>query len=356
MIHLLLGADEYLAAEWIAQQKAALGDPEMAGLNTVELNGSQSSVSVILAEASMMPFLADRRLLIVRGALDALEKRMAASKSTEAAVYSEVAHLLDGFPAVPDTCLLVFVDNSVDKRRGLWKGFTLPASGGHAERRIEGLDALLKTGVVHMETLAAPDVKSLPGWLQHRARQRNIAIDGAAVSMLCNFVGANLRQLDNELEKLSLYADGRPITTQDVRAMVSDASEEMIWNLTDALGQRQPAKAMHALRELRRNDQSPIYLVSMIARQYRMLIEIKSLAGAGQASHYDIAKQLGYSAYPVQKALGLVPQYTFEELEEILERLLDVDMAMKTGADQDTELDILIAELSARRRRQPVAV
>jgi len=36
-------------------------------------------------------------------------------------------------------------------------------------------------------------------------------------------------------------------------------------------------------------------------------------------------------------------------LEDALDRLLDVDMAMKTGADQDTELDVLIAELSMRR-------
>lgn len=351
MIHLLLGADEYLVSEWLATQKAALGDPEMASLNTVELNGSQSSAATILGEASMMPFLAPQRLLIVRGLLDSYEKRMAASKSTEAAVYAEMAHFLDGLRAVPDSCILVLVDNSVDKRRGLWKGYVLSAAGDRPERRIDGVDALIKAGVLHLETLAAPDVKQLPGWLQRRARQNHIAIEGGAVALLCNFVGPNLRQLDNELEKLSLYAGNRPITQQDVRAMVADASEEMIWNLTDAVAQRQAAKSMHALRELRRNDQNPIYIVSMIARQYRMLVEIKSLAASGVTNHFDIAKQLGYAAYPVQKAMQLSHQYTFEELEEILDRLLEVDMAMKTGADQDTELDVLIAELSVRRRQ-----
>jgi len=350
MIHLLLGSDEYLAAEWLASRKAALGDPEMASLNTAELNGAQNSAATILGEASMMPFLAPQRLVIVRGLLDSYDKRMAASKSVEAAIYTEMATFLDGLCSMPDSCILVLVDNSVDKRRGLWKGYVLPANGDRPERRIDGLDALIKAGVVHLETLTAPDVKELPGWLQRRARHQNIAIDGAAAHLLCNFVGPNLRQLDNELEKLSLYADGRPITPQDVRAMVADASEEMIWNLTDALTQRQPAKSMQALRELRRNDQNPIYIASMIARQYRMLIEVKSLAGA--PNHYDIAKQLGYAAYPVQKALQLSHQYTFAELEEILERLLEVDMAMKTGADQDTELDILVADLSARRQKR----
>lgn len=350
MIHLLLGADEYLTAEWLAAQKAALGDPEMAGLNTVELAGGQSSALQVLGEAAMMPFLCERRLLIVRGLFDAYEKRMAASKSDAAAVYVEMAQLLEGLRNVPESCILVFVDNSVDKRRGLWKGYVLPATGAHSERRIAGLEALIQAGVVKLETLTAPDAKTLPAWLQARARAQNIAIDGAAAAMLCTFVGANLRQLDSELEKLALYADGRPITVQDVRTMVADVSEELVWNMTDALGQRQGAKAMHALRELRRNDQNPIYLLTMIARQYRMLIEIKSLLATGQHNHFEIAKQLGYGAYPVQKALPLAHQYTFEELEDALDRLLEADMAMKTGADQDTELDLLIAELSVRRQ------
>lgn len=350
MIHLLLGADEYLASEWLAAQKAALGAPEMAGLNTVELTGNQSS-SVILGEAAMMPFLTSRRLLIVRGLFDAYEKRMASSKSADAAIYVEMAQLLAGLRSVPETCTLVIVDNSVDKRRGLWKGYVLPASGDRAEQRIAGLESLIKEKVVHLETLTAPDVKALSGWLQARARSRTIAIEANATALLCDFVGGNLRQLDSELEKLALYADGRPITVHDVRAMVADVGEELIWNLTDALSQRQASKAIHALRELRRDDQSPIYLITMIARQYRMLVEIKSLVSAGQNNHFEIAKQLGYGAYPVQKAMQLIHQYTFEELEDALERLLEGDMAMKTGADQDTELDILVAELSMRRRQ-----
>lgn len=301
----------------------------------------------------MMPFLSERRLIIVRGLLDALDKRMGASKSAESAAFQEAAHLLTSLHTIPDTCILVLVDNSVDKRRGLWKGFVQSASGDRPERKIDGIDALIKAKVIEAETLTTPDPKTLPGWLQARARTRNIAIEGGAVAVLCDFVGSNLRQLDNELEKLALYADGRPITPQDVRAMVSDASEEMIWNLTDALAQRQPAKAMQALRELQRNDQNPIGMLSAIARQYRMLIEIKSVMAAGQSNKFDIAKQLGYAAFPVEKAMRLVNQYTFDELEHAMERLLEADVAMKTGADQNTEIDVLVAELSVRQRRSP---
>ena len=107
MIHLLLGADEYLAAEWLAAKKATLGSPEIASLNLVELNGSQSNAATVLGEAAMLPFLAEGRLVVVRGLLDSYDKRLAASKSSEAAIYGEMARFLEGIRSVPETCILV---------------------------------------------------------------------------------------------------------------------------------------------------------------------------------------------------------------------------------------------------------
>ena len=91
-----------------------------------------------------MPFLTEKRLLIVRGYLDALDKRMAAAKAPGSAAFVEAAGLLTRLPAAPETCDLVFVDGAVDKRRGLYKGFTLPAAGDQPERKIPGLEALAK--------------------------------------------------------------------------------------------------------------------------------------------------------------------------------------------------------------------
>ena len=350
MIFLFLNTDEYLTSERIAVLKATLGDAEMAGLNTAEFAGGQTDAAHILAEASLMPFLTPKRLLIVQGYLDYLDKRMAASKSTDSAAHLEAARLLEGLPAVPDTCELVFVDVAMDRRRGLWRGFTLPASGGKPERKVAGVEALVKNGAIKLEELTTPDSKVLPVWIQQRARHRNIAIGGEAVAVLADFVGPNLRQLDNELEKLSLYAYKRTITAQDVRALVADAGEEMIWNLTDGLGQRSPRNAMRALRELRRRDQNPIGLLSSIARQYRLIIEVKTAQQKGHGDENAIAKELGEKPFPVKKAMQLAGRYSFAELEAIMEHLLEADMAMKTGSDQDTVLDVLIAELTQTRK------
>jgi DNA polymerase-3 subunit delta len=202
----------------------------------------------------------------------------------------------------------------------------------------------------------------VPGWIQQRAKAKKIAVDTRAVQMLAAFVGANLRQLDNELDKLAAYASGRAVTTDDILLLVSDASEAIIWDLTDALSARNPTKAMRTLQVLRRNDDNPFGLLALIARQYRIILKVKeamhSSGGQPAGNQYDIAKRVGEKPYPVQKAMQQARAYTFEELTDILDRLLEADFAMKTGADQSMVVDVLVAELTQKPQnasRTPVA-
>jgi len=303
----MMECDEYLAAHRIAQLKSTLGDPEMADLNTTDLVGSQTSIAELLSQANMMPFLAERRLLKVNGLLAHLDKRMSASKGTESAAHADAVRLIEGLPKLPGSCDLIFIEEKgIDKRRHLWRGFSYTEqdkeSGKKESRKIPGVQQLIKDQQIIQETLATPDPRALPGWIQRRVAERQIQIQGQAIQMLANFVGSDLRQLDNELEKLSLYASGRAIGPAD----------------------------------------------TMIARQYRIMIKVKDalISLGGRANENDIAKMVGESPYPVRKAMQQLRNYTVEQLCEVMERLLQIDFAMKTGADPDTEIDVLVAELT----------
>ncbi len=350
MVYLFLNCDEYLAAQRIAGLKATLGEAEMADLNTTTLDGNHTTAADLLAQASMMPFLTARRLLLVDSYLGHLDKRLAASKGPDSAAHAEAARLLGELPHLPDTCDLVLIDDGVDKRRQLWKGFTLPAKAPHPARKVDGLEALIKAQQVTLEALAAPDAKTMPAWLQTQAKARKISIDSRAIGMLTDFVGPNLRQLDNELEKLATYAGGRPISADDVKLLVSDASEALIWDMTDALSQRNARNAIHSLYELRRGDVNPFYLLTMIARQYRVMIKVKEAMrqSGGGGSEYDVAGRIGEKPYSAKKAMAQAGKYSFSELDTIMTRLLEADYAMKTGADADTEIDVLIADLTRK--------
>lgn len=349
MIYLHLSCDEYLSSQRLLALKQTLGDAEMADLNTSMLQGDRISAADILGEASMMPFLAAKRLILVDGFLESLDKRMSASKGTNSAAHVMAAQLLTGLKMLPETCDVVFVDDTVDKRRVLWKGFMLAATEKQEERKVPGLADLIKAKVVQQEELSTPDPKALAGWLHGYARSQKIAIEGRATQTLAEFVGPNLRQLHNELHKLATYADQRAITVDDVRLLVSDASEALIWDLTDALSQRNGRRAMYSLYELRRNDANAFYLLTMIARQYRIMLKVKAAMQKVRGNEYDIAKVIAEKPYSVKKAMGQSNNYSQQELVDIMDRLLEADFAMKTGTDPETEIDLVIAELTQKR-------
>ena len=304
-----------------------------------------------------MPFLAPRRLVIVNNFLAHLDRRLAASKSTTSAAHSEAAQLLEGLASLPELCDLVFIDSrSPDKRRHLWKGFTLAAADGASKRKIGGLQQLIVDKVARLEQPAEPDPRALPAWIQRHAKTKGIAIAGPAVAKLAAHVGPNLRQLDNELDKLATFADDRAISPDDVQLLVSDAGEALIWDLTDAVSQRNGRRAMQSLYELRRGDANPFYLLTMIARQYRIMIKVKAAMASGQRNEYDIAKRVKESAYPVKKAMQQARNYSSAELDNVLDKLLIADHAMKTGADAETTIDLLVAELTTDDRRPTTAV
>ncbi|MEM7131388.1 MAG: DNA polymerase III subunit delta [Chloroflexota bacterium] len=349
MIYLFLNCDEYLIAQSVSNLKARLGDPEMADLNMSTFNAPQAKGSDILGQASMMPFLALRRLVMAYGYLSHLDKRAAASKKTDSAAHAEASEFFAGLAEVPDSCDLAFFEEGLDKRRHIFKGYTIKAKKGdeqNSDRKVPGVDGLVKAGVIELQELKAPDHKYLAGYVAQRAKQKEIAIEGRAVRLLSDYVGVNLRQLDNELDKLATYARGRTITEADIQLLVSDASEALIWDLTDALSQRNGQHAMRALYELRRGDANPFYLLTMIARQYRIIIKVKEATSSGGGNEYDIAKQVKESSYPVKKAMQLCRKYSFDQLTKIMQRLLDADFAMKTGTNPETEIDVLIAELT----------
>ena len=337
--YLFLAPDEFLLGQRLRQLKQALGNAETASLNIAELDGARADAAEILYHAGTMPFLADRRLIIVRGYLTHLESRLGTARAPNKAGQEEARQILAGLadPSVSND--LVFIEEKLDKRRVIWKGL----------KDLAGLEQLSKDGNISIEELNTPDARELPAWLARAAKQNGFAIEGRALQLLATFVGADLRRLTLELDKLRSYADGKAITAADVQRLVSDTSEALIWDLTDAIGQRNGSKAMRALYELRRNDANPFYLLTMITRQYRIMLKVKDESARTPGNEYDIAGRVGESPFPVKKAMAQSRNYAIPQLESILDRLLSSDFAMKTGADPNVELDILVAELTQPR-------
>ena len=82
----------------------------------------------------------------------------------------------------------------------------------------------------------------------------------------------------------------------------------------------------------------------MLARQVRVLLGVRELS-AQRRRPDDIATELGQRPFVVRKALEQVRSFGAGDLERLHDRLLDLDLATKTGRIQpDVALELFVAE------------
>ncbi len=307
-----------------------MGDPAMADLNITYLDGRKMTLGELTHVCDAVPFMARVRLVVVENLLSRLTKGHK----------DFLDALLTYLPRLPETSRLVFVEEG-----------TLPAT--HPVVRLAQAE---KRG--HVQEFSVPDERrgSLQRWIQDRVKKKGGEIEARAAHELANFVGSNLRLLDRELEKLVVYVDGQhPISVEDVRDLVPYIHEANIFEMTDALGRRDGPRASQLLHRMLDGGNEPLYLLSMIVRQFRIMIQVKDLAERGVHPN-DIPTRLGMNAFVARKGLSQAAQFSREQLEAIYRKLWETDLSIKTGQMEPLlALDLLVAGLcgsSASARRQ----
>jgi len=322
MLYLFHGPDDFTRNEKIAELRAAaLDDPSLADLNMTALEGRDLSLGDIRHHADAMPFMAAKRLVLVKDYIDQIKNRA-----------EDVQKLTEYLGQIPPTTDLVLVErNSLDKRHAVAKA---AASAGAA--------------IIHF---AGPDKKNLQPWLIKKAKEHQALIEPSAAALLGRLVGTDLHALNNELEKLALYVAGqRAIQKDDVERLVAYTEEAEDFGLANAIGQRNARKAYDQLHKLLDEGKHPMAILGIIAAQVRGLLEVKDMAERN-LSPREIAKKKGWrSDYPARMRLKEAARFSMARLENILEQLLQIDLDIKTGrVDSLLALDMLIARLCASK-------
>jgi len=331
--YLLHGLDEFAISQFVDALKEKMGDPALASLNTTLLDGRALTLPDLRAATDAMPFLAPRRLVIVEGWLTRLlakgdgdedgesEPQPSSSKETLAA-------LADYLPALPETTALVFVE----------------------KRALPERNAILKAAATgewgFVKFFDVPKGDALANWIRARAKKERGEFTREAALALAESE-PDPRALDHEIMKLLTYVDfARPVDVADVETLTPAGGEAKIFDLVDALGQRRGPAAMRELHKLLEREE-PLYVLSMIVRQFRFILLAKELLDA-RRSEAEIAQALGQKPYPTQKFCAQARNYTLPALEHLYHRLLDYDADIKTGqVDSATALDTLVASLTA---------
>ncbi len=327
MYYLFHGPDNFSCSEEIAKLKRQVGAADVADLNISTLDGRSLTLAELVHVCDALPFLSDRRLVIVEG----LASRFSGSKGrqTSQADKELLARLEAYIPKLPDTTDLVLVEGDL-----LGPKHPLVALAS-------------QKGAGHLKAFPLLKERELAGWISARARSKGVQIDAQAVRELALYVGNDLRLLDNELTKLATYAgEAQSVRVEDVRRLVSYVREESVFELVDALGQRNASKALRLFHQMLEEDKNQLFpIFGMIVRQFRLLLQAKSMMGQ-RAALPQIMKELGLRDFVADKMVAQARNFSLEQLMGIYRELQRVDVAIKTGqVEPELALDVFVAEV-----------
>ena len=150
------------------------------------------------------------------------------------------------------------------------------------------------------------------------------------LNLLATSVGSNLWQMSHELEKLTLFSHGRKITDKDIEHLISPNLSASIFKLTDAIAIKNTKAAFNILNTLLQSGEDIYQTFYMIARQFRILLQIKACLNQKMTSQKIIAT-LKEKPYTIQNGTAQAKNFSWQQLREAYRQLLNIDISLKTG-------------------------
>ncbi len=308
---LMVSPEPLLLMEAEKDLRARLIPPGEQTLNYMMLYGWEARLGDILEFLQTLPFLGDRRLLVVREVQD----------------FKEWKQLVDYLKDPNPKSLFLMTSSELKKSSAQFK---------------------LLSSYAGVSELRRPYGKALVKWVGDRIGKSGKSIDSQLSEVLIQIAGEDLGILATEIDKVILSSgDGNKIMQEDLSVSVP-GGVEVIFNLLDALGDQNGSKAMSSLRSLLMSDSPPEYLVHMMAWHYRQLLRGKELVKSG-LSPTQAAVKMGkkYSGLK-EKFARQVGRATENDLVRALKVLAEYDRALKQGRiPSGTLLDRLVLELLA---------
>lgn len=295
-IFLFHGPDNYQSSQklklWHDEFVKKFGEEAIEVITAKELDKAQ-----FLTNIQALPFLCEKRLIIVKDYLSL--------KKTE-----EYKHIAQNLDKSEENCILIFHENgATEKTNPIYK-------------------KIQKIGKV--EEFKGMSINEVAKWIMEKARQDKMMLDSPTAFYLSEQCGPDLWNLSSELEKLRLFASGKPITKEMINQLCIISLSSSIFKLIDLIGQKNRKKSIEAITLLEYNDEDMGKIFYMIVRHFRILIQVMEMLKKGE-NQTSIAKKLGQHPFVIQKTLNQCKNFKPEEIEKIYQKLLEIDLKSKTG-------------------------
>lgn len=315
-IYYLYGKEQFLVQRALAAIRAAVLDPKtqafnLDGIDCKEAKEGARNAERILAAARTVPMMAARRLVLVKDA-DGLSP-------------DDLEALLPYLGDPLETTCLVFVAQNADLRRRFF--LELKKTGGLAK----------------FEPLYE---RRLPAWIEAEARGLGHGIEPGAAQLLCDVVGSDLAALAQALEQLSLFVGPKArITMAAVEELVAETRQHSVFDLANAVGERDTRKALHQCQRMLQAREPAIRILFMLTRHFRQLW-IAREALVQRLDRDEAARRIGIPPFFVDGLLNQARSFDEPTLARAFEALYGADRDLKSSrAGDEVVLERLLVDL-----------
>lgn len=307
------GEEKLLKKQALGQLEKLLLPAGLEDFNKDILEGDSATPKLIAETAMNLPFMAEKRVLIVKPPYPFVTKGKDA-----------VEPLLDYLEHPNPQCCLIF----------------------YAEEPLKGNTKLGKR-MKDFEVEFAP-LKSgeLNQWIQSFLSEQGRDIHPAALGYLSSVNKLDLQSMEQELQKLVLYVpEGETIQLHHVEEIITKTLESNVFGLVDSLSSRRANDALQMYKIILAEGEPLIRLIIFLENHFRRLLLLKDLKQQGY-SEGDIKDKTGLHPFAVKKGIGQAANFTEDQIIQILNRLLEIEVELKsTSTDKEILLERFILEL-----------
>ncbi len=335
MLILLYGDDTFRSRQRLRQLRDAFRQKfDPTGINTATLDGEILTAEQFNERFAAQGFLAEKRLVAVTNLLTA----------GKAATQELVLRVLEEEGRTTENILIFWESGEAPE---VAAAETRTKAGTKTARRLWNFlfTAAKREHFPALEPLAVQE------WIFRQVEQRGGTMEKKAAVRLAAIVDADLWLADAEIEKLLHYKKDQLITEADIDQVTTTRFDDNMFRLTDALGQRDIQTAVRLLEDQFQNGVDPLYLLRILSWHVRNLIGVAALLEAGEQQR-AIARILKLHPFVVQKAARQTASFFPDELTAVHDRLLEIDIMIKTRhVDPRIAFDLLA---TAFRKRSAV--
>lgn len=313
--YLFYGREYYLIENTIKVFKESLSEG-MVDFNLDIIDGKETMLDQLISSIETLPFMDDRKIVIVKDFELLKGKKKNFTDSDE-------KYLIEHLDNIPDSTVLVFiVYGDVDKRKSL----------------VKKID---KNGIVfNCDKLSDMDLFK---WVKKKFEAKNAIIDNPQIMYFIEQEGyrdksseKTLSDLENEINKISSFVGkGNKVSNEVIDKLSQKKVENDIFKLIDYIGEKNSSNAMKILNDMIYEGESVLGIFAMIARQFKVVMQVRQLQTEGYTSKV-IAEKLKIHPFVAGKALKQSNNFSDEVIIDMLNYILESDYKIKNGLVRDT--------------------